>query len=148
MSKESVSEIREISIEDIDKINFLSAYLGYESSSIQEATNRLKEILESNSDYVWVYEEDGVIKGWLHLFVALRMASPKFAEIGGLVVDGASRRMGIGRKLVEQAMQWSKSNDFSLRVRCNLNRGDANQFYEDIGFECSKTQKVYQIRPS
>ena len=138
--------IREATIGDADQVNLVSANLGYTTSSNEEAKTRLTEIKESTSDYVWVYEEDKEIKGWLHLFISLRLASPKFAEIGGLVVDNAYRRSGIGRKLVVQAIHFCRSNNIPLRVRCNTTRAEANKFYESIGFECKKTQKVYQIR--
>lgn len=138
-------EIREASIEDSDQINKVSEHLGYKPLSNEEAKAQLLEIIESASDYVWVYAEGKKIQGWLHLFISERLASPRFAEIGGLAVDKSCRRSGIGRKLVEQAMYWSKSNSMYLRVRCNASRAEANKFYERIGFECEKNQKVYQI---
>jgi len=137
-------EIREATIDDSDRINRVSAHLGYASSSSEEARDRLVTIMASAADRVWVYEEDNEIKGWLHLFVSVHLASPRFAEIGGLVVDKTCRRRGIGRKLVERAMQWAKSSNLPLRVRCNASREAANRFYETIGFACIKTQKVHQ----
>lgn len=144
-SNSAANPIREASIEDADQINLVSAHLGYEKSSKEEAKRRLMEIMESRADYVWVYEADDKIVGWLHLFISVRLASGRFAEIGGLVVDRSCRRSGIGRTLVQQAVQWSKSNNLPLRVRCNAAREDANKFYESLGFECEKTQKVHQI---
>lgn len=141
-------EIREASVDDIDEINRISAYLGYRSSSIEEAKKRLSKIILSNSDFIWVYSEDEKVKGWLHLFLAIRLASPKFAEIGGLVVDRSSQRLGIGGKLVQQAMQWSKSNNLPLKVRCNSIREDANMFYESLGFKNEKAQNVHIVQNS
>jgi len=141
-------EIREALAEDIEGINMVSAYLGYSLSSIEVATTRLEEIIASDSDHVWVYLDDNTVKGWLHLFVALRLASPKFAEIGGLVVDESSRRKGIGGKLVREAIQWSKANSLPLRVRCNTDREQANCFYKSLGFINKKTQKVHEISSS
>jgi GNAT superfamily N-acetyltransferase len=141
-------EIREALAEDIEGINIVSAFLGYSPSSIEVATNRFEEIIASDSDHVWVCLEDNTVKGWLHLFVSLRLASPKFAEIGGLVVEESSRRKGIGGKLVGQAIRWSKVNKLPLRVRCNANRAQANLFYESLGFINKKTQKVHEISSS
>ena len=140
-------KIREATIEDADQINLISAQLGYQKSTDEEAEKRLREILESTSDYIWIYHEDRKLKGWIHLFVSIRLASSGFAEIGGLVVDKSCRRSGIGRKLVEQARQWSKINNMPVRVRCNANREVANRFYQSIGFDCLKTQKIHQLRP-
>jgi GNAT superfamily N-acetyltransferase len=141
-------EIREALAGDIEGINIVSTYLGYSPSSIEVATNRLEEIIASDSDHVWVYLEDNTVKGWLHLFVSLRLASPKFAEIGGLVVDESSRRKGIGGKLVGEAIKWSKVNQLPLRVRCNTNREQANRFYESLGFVTKKTQKIHEFSSS
>jgi N-acetylglutamate synthase-like GNAT family acetyltransferase len=145
MSKNPVPEIRQATIGDADQISLVSVHLGYTMSSNEIAKNRLMEIIESASDHIWVYEENKKIKGWLHLFISLRLASPEFAEIGGLVVDKACRRSGIGKKLVGQAIEFSRFNNMPLRVRCNAAREEANKFYESIGFECIKTQKVHQI---
>ncbi len=138
-------EIRKASIKDIEGITLVSSYLGYEASSIEESRKRLKDILASKFDTVWVCVEDNTIKGWLHLFVAMRLASPTFAEIGGLVVDQSYRRSGVGKRLVAEAIQWAKINKLTLRVRCNLKREQANKFYESLGFNNEKAQQVHEL---
>ena len=140
-----MTKIREASIEDTEGISLVSSSLGYPPSSIEESGKRLEDILASKSDFVWVYEGNGKIMGWLHLFLAIRLASTKFAEIGGLVVDESCRRSGIGGELVGEAIQWSRQNNFPLRVRCNFNREEANKFYRSLGFESKKTQKVHEL---
>ncbi|NNG00406.1 MAG: GNAT family N-acetyltransferase [Desulfobacteraceae bacterium] len=74
------------------------------------AEKRINDILESKTDHLWVFKADNQIKRWIHLFGANRVASDSFAEIGGLVVRSDCRREGIGRKLVERAMQWAETN--------------------------------------
>ena len=141
-------QVREAVAKDINEINSVSAHLGYSPSSINTAENRLNDILNSESDFLWVCTEGNTIRGWLHLFVALRLASPKFLEIGGLVVEESSRRQGIGRELVNEAIRYSKRSKLSLRVRCNSNRKSANQFYKDLGFVTNKKQNVHEIHYS
>jgi N-acetylglutamate synthase-like GNAT family acetyltransferase len=143
-----MTRIRGASIGDIEGISLVSSFLGYPPSSIEESRKRLEDILASESDFVWVYEDNGKIMGWLHLFLAIRLASPKFAEIGGLVVDESCRRSGIGGKLVGEAILWSRQNNLSLRVRCNFNREEANKFYRSLGFETKKTQKIHELPSS
>ncbi len=138
-------EIREASIADIEGINLVSSYLGYEASSIEESSQRLENILASESHVVWVGVENNRVKGWLHLFVAMRLASPTFAEIGGLVVDQSCRRSGIGKRLVAEAIQWATLNKLTLRVRCNAKREEANRFYESLGFANEKAQQVHEL---
>jgi len=137
--------VREATVEDIKDINSVSAHLGYSPSSAVMTESQIKDILDSKSNFLWVCLDEETIKGWLHLFVALRVASPTFLEIGGLVVKESSRRQGIGNKLVNEAMLFSKKTKLSLRVRCNSERKVANQFYKDLGFKNSKNQNVHEI---
>lgn len=139
-----MTSVREASIGDVDGISQVSSGLGYTQSSTEESKKRLEEVLASNTDIVWIYQDGTKIKGWIHLFVALRLASGKFAEIGGLVVDQPYQRSGIGRKLVETAIKWSAQNNLSLRVRCNSEREGANKFYKSLGFKVQKTQIVHE----
>jgi ribosomal protein S18 acetylase RimI-like enzyme len=139
-----MTTVREASIRDADGISQVSSCLGYIQSSREESKKRLEAVLASDTDIVWIYEEGTKIKGWIHLFVAIRLASEKFAEIGGLVVDQSYQRSGIGRKLVETAIKWSEQNNLSLRVRCNSEREGANKFYKSLGFKVQKTQIVHE----
>ena len=139
-----MTTVREASIGDADGISQVSSCLGYTQSSTEESKKRLEEVLASDTDIVWIYQDGTKIKGWIHLFVALRLASEKFAEIGGLVVDQSHQRSGIGRKLVETAIKWSEQNNLSLRVRCNSEREGANKFYKSMGFKVQKQQIVHE----
>ncbi len=136
--------IREASIEDVGEINRVSAFLGYSPMSRAESKKCVQDLLDSNTDVIWVCEDNARIVGWIHVFVALRLASHPFAEIGGLVVDESCRRSGIGKRLVETAMQWAGQQKLSLRVRCNSERQEANRFYRHLGFDVQKTQIVYE----
>ena len=75
--------VREAVPQDSNVINELSHHLGYEPVSSKIALTRLKTILESNTEKVWVLETEGIVRGWVHIFVAHRIASPSFLEIGG-----------------------------------------------------------------
>ena len=84
------------------------------------------------------------IVGWIHGFYSLRIESDFFVEIGGLVVDENFRKNGIGKKLVDKVMEWSKlKNCEKVRVRCNVIRKESHKFYENIGFEINKEQKIF-----
>ena len=137
--------IREAILEDTADIHRLSQQLGYAAESYSDSLHRIKTILAADNHRVWVCEVEGKIQGWLHLFIAMRLTSPDFAEIGGLVVDSNCRRSGIGRALVRHATSWTKARQLPLRVRCNENRTDANKFYESTGWKKLKTQNVYQF---
>ncbi len=141
-----MTNIRNATIEDLDGVNHVSAFLGYAQSTAAQAKLRLQSLLHSDTNFIWVYEENGNIKGWIHVFVSIRIASPAFAEIGGLVVDETCRRQGIGRKLVDTAVNFAHEKHLSIRVRCNTQRDGANIFYKELGFKKKKSQNVHELK--
>lgn len=138
--------IRKAAFEDLSAINRLSAEFGYGVVSEEVARERVRKVLDSEIDELWVYEEGGQVFGWIHAIIALRVASEPFVEIGGLVVDSAFRKRGAGRALVAEAKQWADELQLSLRVRCNAMRSATHLFYESIGFSKSKEQYVFVSR--
>lgn len=135
--------IRTASESDADDIREISKHLGYAELSPEQSFLNLQAILSSPNDQIYVAECNGSVVGWLHLFYAKRLASEGFHEIGGLVVSPRYRGQGIGRALVEYALD---KNDGEIRVRCNAQRSESHRFYEAIGFRCSKAQHVFHIR--
>lgn len=138
--------VREAVIGDAPAINELSRCLGYAALNEDVLMLNFGHILAASSDKLWVCEQEKKIVGWIHVFSAYRVASRPTIEIGGLVVDRASRRQGLGRKLVAQARQWAGEQNRSLRVRCNTSREDTHKFYESVGFVLSKSQNVFEFR--
>jgi len=131
--------------QDFERIIFLSHELGYKIEVKELQYKRLENIINSSVDYLFVYECEGIIKGWIHFFIANRITSDSFVEIGGLVVDSKTRREGIGRSLVEYTKKWSSKNLYSIRVRCNSKRENTQLFYEALNFSNKKTQFVFQM---
>ena len=73
------------------------------------------------------------------------LESGESAELTGLVVASAARRLGVGSALVAAAEEWARANGFSsLRVRSNVTRAESHPFYEKLGFERAKTQHAYR----
>ncbi len=138
--------IRAAALNDADSINQLSTHLGYARASPQIARARLKRLIESHTDRVWVAENASKIIGWIHVFTAQRLASETFNEIGGLVVDPAMRNQGVGRALLEYAAYQSAEQNLAIRVRCNIKRLEACQFYEKMGFSKVKSQHVFEAQ--
>jgi len=111
--------IRRARLNDAKSINLLSLHMGYGRTSDDIAIERLKCLLNSVNDCVWVFEDESRLIGWIHVFKAYRVASSAFNEIGGLVVDSKFRKKGIGRKLVEFIAKESQAQGSKLRVRFN-----------------------------
>lgn len=138
--------VRNAELVDSESIAELSNQLGYhsENSVIQK---RLAEIIENEDNYVLVAVENEKIVGWIHGFYSRRVESDSFVEIGGLVVDENCRNKGIGKILVEEIIKWSDLKECKkVRVRCNTIRKDTHIFYQKIGFEVNKEQKIFDKR--
>ena len=127
------------------QIHALSYQLGYENDPAL-LFNRLKEIITLNDHAVFVAKQDDQIVGWLHCLICLRVESPLFAEVAGLVVDEKVRGQQIGKKLIEASQIWSRHQEiYIMRIRCNVIRIDSHQFYQALGFINNKEQKVFEI---
>ena len=136
--------VRVATISDASAIASLSIELGYHATETEMASRIPKLLHESSA--VFISELDGAIAGWLHVCMVRRLMAEPFAEIGGLIVGEKFRRRGVGTVLVEAAQSWTRAqNVIRLRVRTNQVREDANAFYEHLGFECVKSQAVFDF---
>jgi GNAT superfamily N-acetyltransferase len=60
-------------------------------------------------------------------------------------VDDRHRKKNIGKRLVQESIQWAKQKGLlKIRVRSNVTRSESHSFYKTIGFREVKTQKVYE----
>ena len=99
----NLADIRSATLNDSLALADLSVQLGYPASSRQSA-NRLNVILDSKDHTLLVAcLADATVIGWVHVFLAFRVMSDPFAEIGGLVVTEEFRKRGIGRRLLAVA---------------------------------------------
>jgi GNAT superfamily N-acetyltransferase len=132
--------------EDGERLAALSGELGYPMTP-EEAVQRLSD-LEAHGDHALLVAEDGGrVAGWIQVSLPRIFETPKSAEIAGLVVDSAERGRGIGRRLVETAVEWAAAKGcVAVRVRSNVIRERAHAFYVREGFREIKTQKVLEKR--
>ncbi len=127
------------------EIHDLSLQLGYENEP-QLLFTRLQQIVVLKDHAVFAAQLDGKIVGWLHCLVCLRVESPLFVEVAGLVVDENVRGQQIGKKLIETSKHWSRHQGIHLmRIRCNVVRTESHQFYQALGFISNKAQKVFEM---
>jgi len=138
-------QIKPLTIEYAKDVQRLSEELGY-PLSLYKMENNIKEVSSSNDHAAFVAIVAGKVVGWIHAFKALFIESKPFIEIGGLVVYENYRGKGIGKKLVERIKQWCLEKQIStLRVRSQIKRKEAHQFYLNNGFKEIKEQKIFQI---
>jgi GNAT superfamily N-acetyltransferase len=123
----------------------LSAERGYTCSTAD--VQLLQSSISSHNDHaVFVAESAyGQVHGWIHVFISRRLISAPYAELGGLIVDGAEEATDIGEALLKQAENWATgAGCFKLRVRSNLERTGAGNFYQAEGYTLSQTQGVFE----
>ncbi len=83
--------------------------------------------------------------GWVHAYLALRLQSDFFAEIGGMVVAQEIRGQGIGASLLAAVEKWARSKAAAkVRVRSNVIRSRAHGFYLQRGYRLGKTSNVFE----
>jgi GNAT superfamily N-acetyltransferase len=138
---------REATMDDVAAITMLSNQLGYSMTEASTKQN-LEAIRGEKNEMVLVAICNETVAGWMHVFRTVRLESGAFFEIGGLVVAEKFRRKGIGRLLINEARSWCSQNPLALRVRCNVKRKEAHDFYKSLGFLESKEQKVFEIKLS
>ena len=122
----------------------LTVERGYPQSALS-ASDRLQRLIDASEHCLLVAEDSrGEVVGWIHVFIALRVESPLFAEIGGFIVAAERRGEGIGRMLLASAEHWLAENSIKqLRVRTQIQRADAQAFYRRLGFHRAKEQMVF-----
>lgn len=141
--------IRDARLEDSQALAMLSAQLGYPTTD-SEVKARLPRYLDSDESCVIVAQYRGQVIGWTSVEIVDHFYLDKFVEISGFVVDVEQRGRGIGHMLMREAERWTAEKGLSvLRLKTNVIRVDAHRFYENMGFERTKTQYTYvkQLAP-
>ncbi len=137
-------EIRNAELEDAPRLAELSIQLGYPSSP-QQSIHRLESILKSEEHAILVsYLTEGIIIGWIHVFLAKRLESDPFAEIGGFVVAEKYRGSGVGKILLTETEKWVIDHGISkIRVRSSTIRENSHAIFTHLGFTKTKDQYVF-----
>jgi GNAT superfamily N-acetyltransferase len=138
---------RTINSTDMPQLVGLLQQLGY-SATVEEISERIETITTILRGTVIVAEDDrGKLIGCIQASVDTRLAEGTFGEIVSLVVDADTRGQGVGKKLIAEATTWLVASGCStLRVRCNSKRSEAHVFYQRLGFQEIKSQKIFEKR--
>ena len=125
---------------DAPAVAALVSQLGYEAAEA-EVTARLGRVLARSDQQFIVADAEGRLLGWVHVEIAEYVESGSFAVIGGLVVDRAHRRQGIGAALMAEAEGWARRQGCEvMRLWSSTSRAPAHRFYEGLGYRSVKTQ--------
>ncbi len=145
--------VRPMTASDVERVAALCGQLGYPSTPAEVAA-RFKGLAARPANAVFVAEDEGdggpessgrTVVGWVHVQEVLTLEAGPWADLGGLVVQDGVRGRGVGRLLVEAAEQWAAARGYpEMRVRSNVVRADAHQFYRRLGYEVVKTQMNFR----
>ncbi|MFP7170765.1 GNAT family N-acetyltransferase [Terribacillus sp. 7520-G] len=134
--------IRTLTENDYKEVTRLTLQLGYPSKQ-EIIENRIRRLLNEKDNQVFVYEGDGCLLGWVHVFGKL-LIELEYAEIGGLIVDQNYRQGGIGSKLMRKSEEWAKENGYKeIRLRSGGQRLIAHDFYKRIGYKNTNSQQLF-----
>ena len=142
--------IRKIKIEDAEAIQRLcNISLGY-SVSIETVMRQIQKLSEDvNHHYIYVYEDEELqtVVGFVHAEVYESFYSYAGLNILGLAVLPEFQGKGIGKELMNHLELKAKDDSVSF-VRLNSADFlvDEHNFYENIGYVCYKTHKMFMKR--
>ena len=142
MSDNAAIRLRGMTAEDAAAAVPLLAQLGYEMSP-HEASRRVRDVLAMPDHALLVAEIAGRIAGLLHVFVRPAVENPREAVVEALVVAEDCRRVGVGRRLMEEAERWGAERDCrSVALSSNIVREPAHAFYAALGYRVAATAYV------
>ncbi|WP_434631757.1 GNAT family N-acetyltransferase [Chromobacterium sp. CV08] len=137
--------IRVMAETDISAVARLCGDLDYPTTPEQLA-RRYAAVRGCPDNEIWVAERDGAVVGWIHGHGGHLLEADGYVEIGGIVVDPACRKLGIGRMLLEACEQWARTRGYPrIRLRSGIHRVDAHAFYRHIGYRQQNTGITFSL---
>ena len=128
-------KVNQLTTASQDVLNAINSLLPVLSEEIQLLTyDKLFEIINSDNTTIFVAEENGEIVGMM-TFVTYRIPSGLKAWIEDVVVDDSKQGKGIGRALIEKAIEHANQlNIIKIDLTTAPFRVAANALYQKIGF--------------
>lgn len=104
----------------------------------------LETIVNSDHTLLFMAEEDTIILGTLTL-VLNKIPTGDKVWIEDVVVDQSARGKGVGKQLLQFAIDYAKTQKFSsINLTSSPDRTAANQLYQNLGFNQRETN-VYRL---
>ncbi len=129
---------------DTADLLLLIAELGYNVER-EELKKTIKE-LHQRDGAIFVAVISGKIVGSSSVIIDVRLAEGISGEIASLVVSEEFRGLGIGGSLIELAEEYLSKLVKTIRIRANVIRSNAHNYYKSLGYEEVKEQKVF-VKP-
>lgn len=138
-----ISELKDTS--SISQIVNLLTQLREREVDSDAVRSDVEEIVASSSRAILVAMNDDEIVGMAVVNVVFKVGKRE-ARIDEVVVDESARGTGLGRQLMEAAIDWAWSKDCSsIELTSRASREAANKLYQKLGFNIRETN-VYQLK--
>ena len=135
--------VREIRLEDAGAVAELSGELGYPVSA-PDMARRIHAQLTLKDHVTYLACLDDRVMGWIDVGITHHLQNDAYAEIGGFVVSGEVRSLGIGKQLLLHAERWAAEHGLRrVVVRSQIARDRAHRFYLREGYQRTKTSAVF-----
>jgi ribosomal protein S18 acetylase RimI-like enzyme len=130
--------IRHIKEKDLFEVcNLMFELTGHEISE-RDMKNRMDFVRSSNIDDLYVCEVDGKVQGVLGFRIRENIEEvSRFGEISVIVASSCSRRLGIGKAMMEYAEMLAKEKGcIGTWLVTDLDREEeAHRFYKSLGYK-------------
>jgi ribosomal protein S18 acetylase RimI-like enzyme len=140
-----IIEIKNYQPELLEAINRMLPQLSPTASMLSESA--LKQIVESSSSHLLMAAVNNKYHGSLTL-VVYKIPTGSRAWIEDVVVCSKARGKGLGRKLIESALDLAKQlGAETVNLTSRASRETANELYKKLGFEKRETNAYrYRVR--
>jgi GNAT superfamily N-acetyltransferase len=110
--------------------------------------NRIWDKIENNNIKYFLAKDNGKIIGSCYICIIPNLSrnGKSIGYIENVVTDEDYRRIGIGKKLMEMAIEYAKENNcYKVILQSGIKRTEAHRFYEKLGFD-GETKKAFDLR--
>jgi GNAT superfamily N-acetyltransferase len=136
--------IRPIRPEDADAVAELVSQLGYQRTP-EQVRRWVLDLGSLPAQACFVAELNSEVVAWIDVSLERRLQSDVFGLIGGLVVRDGLRSLGIGRRLCQEAEDWTRQQGVKkMRVTSRSTREDAHRFYLRDGYRQIKVSMYFE----
>jgi GNAT superfamily N-acetyltransferase len=140
--------VRRARYADAAEVAELLMQLGSRPVDADEAMRRLARARET----VFVAEDDGHLVGLVAVKTDLYFGHPlPLTHLTALVTRAEARRSGVGRALVDAALDFARENESTgIELTCGINpaREAAHEFYPSLGFQRSAYRYWLPLDPA
>jgi N-acetylglutamate synthase-like GNAT family acetyltransferase len=130
--------IRKAEQKDIPALQPLLAELAGHELTQENIEDRIRMVEESSSDELYVFEQEDKIQGLLGFRIRENIEEPsRYGEISALITKPETRRLGVGRALMEFAEQRARELNCkgTWLVSGFRREEEAHQFYARLGYK-------------